>query len=135
MADWLLKSDAETYGLADLERDGRTVWDGVSNPAAVRNIRAIQTGDRVLLYHTGKEKAVVGVARAATPGRPDPRRPALAVFDLEFMRRLARPVPLAAIKDDRRLSAWALVRQPRLSVMPVPATAWDAVLALAGERA
>jgi predicted RNA-binding protein with PUA-like domain len=134
VASWLVKSDPETYGLANLERDRKTLWDGVANAVAVRNIRAVRRGDSVLVYHTGDDKAVVGLGRAASDGRDDARKPKLAVFDLEFVRRFAFPVPLAAIKADARFAEWALVRQPRLSVMPVPEALYRRVLAMAGEK-
>ena len=135
MADWLVKADPDSYGLDDLERDRRTTWDGISNPVALRNLRAMREGDRVLVYHTGKEKAIVGLAHAVSDGREDAKNAALAVVDLAFDRRFARPVPLATIKADARYADWALVRQARLSVMPVPAALWRPLLALAGERA
>lgn len=134
MAYWLVKSDPETYGLADLERDHTTRWDGVANPVAVKHIRGIAAGDAVLVYHTGKEKAVVGVGRAASAGAPDPKDPKLAVFDLEFVRRVPKPVTLAALKADAAFTGFDLVRLPRLSVMPVPALLWKKILALGGDR-
>jgi len=134
VADWLVKADPDAYGLDDLERDRRTCWDGVANAVAVRHLRAMASGDRVLVYHSGAEKAIVGLARAASAGRPDSRDPRLAVVDLEFVRRLPRVVPLAVVKADARFADWALVRQPRLSVMPVPAALWPALVALAGDR-
>jgi predicted RNA-binding protein with PUA-like domain len=133
MADWLVKSDPDTYGLGDLERDGKTTWDGVANAVALKHIRAIRKGDRVLVYHSGGDKAIVGIGHAASDGRDDPRDPKLAVFDLAFDRRLQRPVTLQAIKADARYAEWALVRQSRLSVMPVPAALWKPLLVLAGE--
>ena len=133
MVHWLVKSDPDTYGLDDLERDRKTLWDGVANPVAVKHIRAIAAGDSLLVYHTGAEKAVVGIARAASAGRPDPKDAKLAVFDLEFVRRAAKPVTLAALKADPAFAAFDLVRLPRLSVMPVPAPLWKKILARAGE--
>jgi predicted RNA-binding protein with PUA-like domain len=129
---WLVKSDPETYGLDDLERDGQTVWDGVTNPVAVRHLRAVHKGDSVLVYHTGDEKAVVGLGSAASDGRPDPKNSKLAVFDLAFVRRLPQPVTLAAIKADPRFGDFELVRVSRLSVMPVPADLWSRILKMAG---
>lgn len=134
MAYWLVKSDPDTYGLADLERDRKTRWDGVANPVAVKHIRGIAAGDPVLVYHTGQEKAVVGIGRAASAGGPDPKDPKLAVFDLEFVRRVPKPVTLAALKADATFAAFDLVRLPRLSVMPVPAPLWKKILVLGGDR-
>ena len=135
MTYWLVKSDPDTYGLDDLQRDRKTLWDGVANPVAVKHIRAIAAGDSLFVYHTGAEKSVVGIARAASAGRPDPKDAKLAVFDLEFVRRVAKPVTLAALKADPAFAAFDLVRLPRLSVMPVPAPLWKKILARAGEPA
>lgn len=135
MAYWLVKSDPETYGLAELERDRKTVWDGVTNAVAVKHLRGVKKGDGVLVYHTGDEKSIVGLATAASDGKPDPKRPdaKLAVFDLAFVKRFAFPVPLGVIKADARFAAFDLVRLPRLSVMPVPAALWKQILRMAGE--
>jgi len=130
MACWLVKSDPDTYALSDLQRDGTTRWDGVSNPVAVKHIRSIQKGDEILVYHTGDEKSVVGVARAASGSYADPKNAKLAVFDLEFVRALARPVTLATVKADPRFATFELVRVPRLSVMPVPPAIRERLLAL-----
>lgn len=134
MAHWLVKADPESYGLADLERERKTVWDGIANAVALRHVRAISRGDAVLVYHSGDDKAIVGLGRAASNGRDDPRDPKRAVFDLAFVRRFAFPVPLGAIKHEPRYAEWALVRQPRLSVMPVPDAFWAHLLSMAGER-
>src|SRR5262245_9212134 len=134
VAYWLVKSDPETYGLSELEHDRRTVWDGVTNPLALKHVRGVKKGDEVLVYHTGDEKSVVGLARAASDAGPDPksRDPKLALFDLECVRRLPKPVSLAAIKADPRFAEFALVRMSRLSVMPVPPPLWKPLLELAG---
>jgi len=135
MAYWLVKSDPETYGLDDLERDGRTVWDGVKNAVALRHIRSIRKGDGVLVYHSGADKAIVGLARASGDAYADPkaRDPKLAVFDLEFVRRVKKPVTLATIKADSSFATFDLVRMSRLSVMPVPAPLWKRLVKMAGE--
>lgn len=135
MPYWLVKSDPETYGLDDLEREGKTVWDGVKNAVALRHIRSIRKGDGVLVYHSGADKAIVGLARAAADPYADPKAhdPKLAVFDLEFIRRVKRPVTLAAIKADPSFAAFDLVRMSRLSVMPVPEPLWKRLLKMAGE--
>ncbi len=123
MAFWLVKSDPDDYSAADLERDGRTVWDGVRNALAQRHLRGMRPGDEVLLYHTGVEKAVV--ARAVVSGGPQEAADGSgATVELEFAGWLARPVPLAEIKADPALAGLALVRQGRLSVMPVTAEEW-----------
>jgi predicted RNA-binding protein with PUA-like domain len=133
MATWLLKSDPEHYSYADLERDRKTVWDGVSNPLALQNLRRARRGDRALIYHTGGEKAVVGIAEIASDPYPDPKRkdPRFAVVDVAAHERLKRPVRLDEIKRHPALRHFDLVRLPRLSVMPVSDEQWTTILALA----
>lgn len=120
MACFLAKTDPEHYSIADLERDGETVWDGVRNAAALQAIRAMRPGDQVLIYHSQGEAAIVGLARVVSEPRPDPNDPKSWVVDLRFERRLAQPVTLREIKDSHRFDDWALVRQGRLSTMSVP---------------
>lgn len=117
---FLAKTDPETYSIDDLERDRRTPWDGVTNPQAVRAIRAMRSGDRVFIYHSGGASAVVGLAVVRSEPRDDPKNAKSAVVDLEFAGRLARPVTLAEIKQSGKFDDWALVRQGRLSTMPAP---------------
>jgi predicted RNA-binding protein with PUA-like domain len=133
-AKWLLKSDPETYSFADLERDRETVWDGVSNNLALKHIRGMHKGDLALIYHTGKEKAVVGTAEIVSDPYPDPKRKdaRLVVVDLKVGSRLARPVTLGELKQQPLLKDFPLVRLPRLSVMPVSDAQWKAILDLAG---
>jgi len=132
-AKWLLKSDPETYSYADLERDGETVWDGVSNNLALKHIRSIRKGDQALVYHTGEEKAVVGLAKILSDPYPDPKHKdgRLVVVEIAAERRLARPVSLDEIKKNGAFKDFALVRLPRLSVMPVSESQWEALLGLA----
>jgi len=129
---WLFKSDPDTYSFADLERDGKTVWDGVANNLALKHLRSARRGDAVLVYHTGEEKAVVGLAEVARDAYPDPKQkdPRLVVVDLAAGKRLARPVPLAEIKQQASLKDFYLVRMPRLSVMPVSDAQWNAIMKL-----
>ena len=119
---WLFKTEPSTYSFEELTADGRTTWDGVKNPLALKHLAAVTKGDRVFVYHTGDEKAVVGVARALGGSYADPNKSdaKLLVVDLEPTRRLAKPVSLAAIKASKRFAGFELVRLPRLSVMPVP---------------
>ncbi len=126
MARWLVKEEPENYPYTQLEKDGSTVWAGVRNPLAQKHLKAIRKGDRILYYHTGKEKAVVAVARAASDAYPDPNAPAdtLHVVNIEPEKRLAKPVTLAAIKSDPAFAQFALVRMSRLSVMPVAEEEW-----------
>jgi predicted RNA-binding protein with PUA-like domain len=130
---WLLKTEPREYSFDDLVRDGRTAWDGVTNPLALRHLRAIRPRDELLIYHSGSVRAVVGVARAASRPYPDPTRsdPRLVVVDVAPIRALPRPVALASIKANPRFRGFDLVRLPRLSVMPVPAPLWRALLAMA----
>jgi predicted RNA-binding protein with PUA-like domain len=116
---WLLKTEASTYSWADLEREKTAVWDGVSNPVALRNLAAMKPGDDALIYHTGDEKAVVGLARVTKAAYPDPKAkdPKLLVVELAPVKRLERQVTLAEIKADRQFQDSALVRQGRLSVV------------------
>lgn len=132
MSRWLVKSDPETYGWADLARERRTVWDGVANALALKHLGAMRAGDECLVYESGAVKAVVGRARVASDPRPDPGAgdPRRLVVELEAVAALARPVPLARVRSEPALAELALVRQPRLSVMPVPQSAWRRLLAL-----
>jgi predicted RNA-binding protein with PUA-like domain len=129
MAQWLVKEEPEHYAYDQLERDRATVWAGVKNPLAQKHLRAIRRGDRIFYYHTGKEKAVVAVARAASDAYPDPTDTAgrLFVVDLVPETRLPRPVTLAAIKADAAFASFPLVRMARLSVMPVTDAEWARV--------
>lgn len=124
MSYFLAKTDPETYSLNDLEREKRTLWDGVTNPQAVKTILAMRPGDRVFIYHSGGKaeggSGVVGLAKVLTEGRPDPKNPKSAVADLEFAGRLEPPTTLAEIKGSGKFDDWALVRQGRLSTMPAP---------------
>lgn len=131
---WLLKTEPGDYSYDDLEREGRARWDGVANPVAQRHLRAMREGDRVFVYHTGSEKAVVGQAVVVRPAYPDPRpgEGRLAVVDLEPRGRLLRPVALAELKALAAFADSPLVRQGRLSVVPLTADQWRLVLARAG---
>lgn len=131
MATWLFKSEPDEFGYHHLEAAGTATWDGVSNPVALKNLRSIAVGDKVFFYHTGKEKAVVGVAEVTVGPRPDPNDAKSVVVDVKPVRRLANPVTLAAIKADEAFAGWELVRQARLSVMPVPAALWKKIEAMA----
>ena len=126
---WLLKTEPTEYSYDDLEREKRGRWDGVRNPVALRNLRAMKKGDRVLVYHTGGESAVVGTAEVVAEAYPDPKAKGgtLVVVDLEPRGRLARPVTLAEIKAMAEFAESPLVRQGRLSVVPITAAQWKAV--------
>ncbi len=130
---WILKTDADTYPFDQLVRERRAVWDGVSNALALKHIRSMAKGDHVFIYHSGDEKALVGLARIVSDPYPDPKSddPKLAVVDVEAGDRLAHPVTLAAIKADPAFAELGLVRMSRLSVVPVPADQWKRLLSLA----
>ena len=134
MAFWILKTDADTYPFDQLERERRTVWDGVTNALALKHIRSMAPGDVVLVYHSNVGKELVGLARIVSPPYPDPKRkdPKLVVVDLEAERRLPRPVSLAAVKADPAFSDLGLVRMSRLSVIPVPPEQWKRLLQMGG---
>jgi predicted RNA-binding protein with PUA-like domain len=117
---YLAKTEPAVYSIENLQRDKKTVWDGVTNPQAVRAIKDMQSGDRVFIYHSGGVSAIVGLALVLSAGRPDPKSPKSAVVDLEFLAILDSPVTLAEIKQSKKFDDWALVRQGRLSTMLVP---------------
>jgi predicted RNA-binding protein with PUA-like domain len=129
---WVLKTEPSEYGFPDLVRDRRTRWEGVSNPVALKHLRSMLMGDDALIYHTGNEKAVVGLARVASAPYPDPRDPKLVVVDVEPVKPLPRAVPLAEIKAEPAFADLGLVRIPRLSVVPVEPPQWKRLLAMAG---
>ena len=120
MEYFLAKTDPETYSIADLEKARKTVWDGVRNPQALRAIREMRPGDRVFIYHSMGESAIVGLAAVISEPRPDPKDAKLAVVDFEFLCRLDPPATLREIKEGHLFDDWSLVRQSRLSTMPVP---------------
>lgn len=120
MGYFLAKTDPETYSIETLEKDRRTVWDGVMNPQAVRAIKSMRPGDKVFIYHSGGQSAVMGLARVTSEPRPDPKQPKSAVAEFEFLGRLDPPVTLAEIKQSKLFGDWALVRQSRLSTMSAP---------------
>ena len=126
MAQWLVKEEPEHYNYDQLERDRKTVWAGVKNPLAQKHLRGIRKGDRIFYYHTGKEKAVVAIAKALGDAYPDPNDPAGKAFvvDVAPEKKLARPVTLAEVKADASFASFPLVRMARLSVMPVTDAEW-----------
>ena len=132
MAKWLMKSEPGSYSWADLVRDGATEWDGVRNPAARMHLKAMKTGDEAFFYHSGEERAVVGVMRVGRGAAPDPKDPNWVSVEVAPVRAVKPPVTLKAIKAEPRLAKMELIRQSRLSVSPVRDEEWAAVLALAG---
>lgn len=134
MAYWLLKSEPQDYSWADLAQDGRTVWNGVKNPLALKYLRTMQPADEALIYHTGIERRVVGVAEIITLPYPDPALddPLRVVVEITAVRSLPQPVTLAQIKQGN-FTGFDLIRLPRLSVVPVPTEYWQRILQLAAE--
>ena len=132
MAHWLMKSEPESYGWADLVRDRGTEWDGVRNNAARLHLKAMKAGDEAFLYHSMSDKAVVGIMRITRGAEADPKAPEWVRVRVEPVRALPRPVPLAEIKAEPRLAKMELIRQSRLSVAPVRKEEWKKVLEMAG---
>jgi predicted RNA-binding protein with PUA-like domain len=127
MAQWLLKEEPEHYNYAQLEKDRKTTWSGVRNAVAQKHLRSIKKGDRLFYYHTGKEKAIVATAKAASDAYPDPEDDSFVAVDVVPDRRLPRPVTLAEIKKDAAFASFPLVRIARLSVMPVTDAEWSRI--------
>ena len=132
MTYWLLKSEPESYGWDDLVVEKKTEWTGVRNPAAAANLKTMQVGDQALLYHSGKQKAAVGVMEVTRAARPDGDEGRWVSVEVKAVAALDAPVTLAAMKGDARLAGMAVLRQPRLSVSPVSDEEWASLLALGG---
>ncbi|HKQ57214.1 MAG TPA: EVE domain-containing protein [Candidatus Eisenbacteria bacterium] len=134
MARFLVKTEPSTYSFANLQRDKRTVWDGVANPVALKHLATIKRGDTVVIYHTGDEKQAVGLATAASDAYPDPKagNPKVVVVDLAADKALPTPVTLAQVKADAVLKGNDLARLPRLSVIPFTEPQFQRLLKLAG---
>ena len=128
--NWLFKEEPSNYNYDALARDGKTSWTGVRNPVAQRNLRSIKKGDKIFFYHTGNEKSVIGICRAAGDAYPDPadRTGKLFAVDVGPVKKLRAPVTLASIKADRRFATFVLTRVPRLSVMPVSDEEWRRII-------
>ncbi|HET7212309.1 MAG TPA: EVE domain-containing protein [Terriglobia bacterium] len=130
---WLFKSDPEHYSFQDLARDKKTVWDGISNNLALKHLRNVRRGDEVIIYHSGGERAVVGLAEVLSDPYPDPKGQdaRLVVVDIAARGTVPRPVSLDEIKKRTELKDFDLVRLPRLSVMPVSEKHWKSIFSLA----
>lgn len=130
---WLLKTEPSAYSFDDLVREKKTVWGGIANALALQNLRQAKKGDEVLIYHTGNEKAAVGLATLASDPYPDPKAgdPKLVVVDVKAGKRLARKVTLAEVKANKKLANLPLVKISRLSVVPVNDAEWGEILRLA----
>ena len=127
--NWLFKEEPANYNYDRLVRDGKTSWTGVRNPVAQKHLRSVKKGDRIFFYHTGNEKAVVGIAKAAADAYPDPAEKSgkLYAVDVAPVKKLTQPVTLAAVKADKFFESFALTRVPRLSVMPVSDQEWERI--------
>ncbi|HJZ55262.1 MAG TPA: EVE domain-containing protein [Gemmataceae bacterium] len=134
MALWLFKEEPDSYSFADLQRDGSATWDGVTNALAQKHLRAVKKGDRVFFYHTGDEKAVVGIMEVTADPKPaaDDQTGKRVTVSVKPVRKLKAPVTLAAIKAEKAFADWELVRVPRLSVMPVSEERWKKIEAMGG---
>lgn len=137
MAYWLLKTEPDCYAFADLEKDRKTTWDGITNALALKHMRTMKKGDLALIYHTGNERAAVGIAEITSAPYANPKEDdeKLAVVDLKAKKPLARPVGLDVIKADKAFAGWDLIRNSRLSVVPVPESMWKRIAALADGKA
>jgi len=132
VAYWLLKTEPDCYGWADLVRDKKTAWDGISNALALKHIRTMKKGDGAIIYHTGGERAAVGIAELTSGPYADPKADdeRLAVVDLKPKKKLARAVTLDEFKADKAFAGWDLLRIGRLSVVPVPEGMWKRIVEL-----
>jgi predicted RNA-binding protein with PUA-like domain len=125
--NWLVKEEPANYSYGQFLVDKTTVWAGVKNPVAQRNLREMKKGDRVFFYHTGKEKAIIGTATVSKTAYPDPKAANLVVVELAAGKALKRPVTLAEVKADKRFATMPLVRIARLSVQPVTDDEWELI--------
>jgi predicted RNA-binding protein with PUA-like domain len=130
---WLFKTEPSVYSFQQLQKDKKTMWDGVKNNLALKNLKDINKGDEILIYHTGDEKAAVGIARALGGAYPDPsqKNPRMLVVDIEAVKPLPRPVTLAEVKANKKLANFDLVRLSRLSIMKVSDEQWDTMEGMA----
>jgi predicted RNA-binding protein with PUA-like domain len=134
MSFYLLKTEPTVYSYSDLERDKKAVWDGVTSPGGLFQIKTAKKGDIAFIYHTGDEKQVVGICEIISDPYVDPKagNPKIFIFDIKPKRRLPRPVTLEQIKKDKRTSDSRIIREPRLSVQPVDEKVWNAILQMSG---
>jgi predicted RNA-binding protein with PUA-like domain len=136
MANWLIKSEPETYAWSQLVKDKRTSWTGVRNPQAALNLKAMKPGDRCFFYHSGETREIVGIAEVVKAAYPDPTDKAgkAVTVDVKAIGPMKAPVTLAAIKADPRFADFKLVRQSRLSVVPVDDAQWALILKMSGTK-
>ena len=129
---WLIKEEPNKYSIDDLIKDKKTIWDGVKNNLALKNIRQIKKNDKIFYYHTGKEKAIVGIVSVIKDPYPDPNEEddRYVVFDIKFLEKLNKKITLSEIKSKKLFEKFELVRIPRLSVMPVTKKYWKEIIKL-----
>jgi predicted RNA-binding protein with PUA-like domain len=132
MNHFLLKTEPSVYSYDDLVKEKKAVWDGVANNTALKNLRSMNKGDHVFIYHSGDEKQIVGIAKVVSDPYPDPtlNNPAMVVVDIQAVTLLGHPVPLSVIKSNKQFSSFPLVTIGRLSVMPVSDREWETILSL-----
>jgi predicted RNA-binding protein with PUA-like domain len=134
-AKWVFLADPEDFGWNELEAKGDAVWDGIKNARAQRYLREAKVGDRVLVYHTAPDKAIMGIAKVTSEARPDPKAAERVVVDVEPVKKLKQPLSLAELKADKVLAGMSFVKMPRVAVQPVTDEQWQRVLELSGTRA
>ncbi|MGQ0561554.1 MAG: EVE domain-containing protein [Gemmatimonadota bacterium] len=132
---WVFLADPEDFGWTELHEQGKAAWDGIKNPRAQQNLRSTSVGDRVLIYHTAPDKALIGIARVTSTPRPDPKAAERVVVDVQPVKALKRPLQLSELKSDPVLMGMSFVKMPRVAVQPVTPEQWARVLELSGTRA
>jgi predicted RNA-binding protein with PUA-like domain len=135
MKYWAFLADPEDFGWNEMEKDGSAVWDGVRNAVAQRNLRTCEKGDRIAIYHTSPDKALIGIAKVTGEARPDPKAAERVVVDVEPVKKLKRPLPLAELKADDVLAGMSFVKMPRVAVQPITAAHWTRNHQLSGTKA
>ena len=131
---WVFLADPEAYGWNELENEGAAVWDGIKNARAQNNLKKTEKGDKVLIYHTAPDKAIIGIAKVTGDARPDPKAEERVVVDVAPVKKLKRALPLAELKADKILSEMSFVKMPRVAVQTVTDKQWERVLELSGTR-
>jgi predicted RNA-binding protein with PUA-like domain len=131
---WAFLADPEDYGYDDLAKKGEDAWDGVKNAVAQRNLRTCAVGDRVAIYHTAPDKAIVGIARVSGAARPDPKADERVVVDVAPVKKLKKPLTLAECKADDVLATMSFVKMPRVAVQPLTEKQWKRLLELSGTK-
>ena len=134
MSYWLLLADPETYGFDQLEKDGKTIWDGIAGSLAQKHLRSVQKGDRALIYHTAPDKSVIGSARVLSNSYPDPKDVTgkLVVVDVQAERRFPKPVSLASLRENQKLAGMTFLKIQRIAVSPVGEAEFSEILRMGG---